>query len=68
MWDFRTPKECMLFKDVEEYISCMIVSEGKRNLVCSSGEGTITAYNFRGKRLEVQVNSLFRLACDFNHF
>ncbi|GFO47550.1 WD repeat-containing protein 55 [Plakobranchus ocellatus] len=41
-------------KECEDFISDMIVDDNKKLIIASSGEGTLTAFNIRRKRMELQ--------------
>ena len=59
MWDRRQKTSNPIFsvKEMEDYVSSMLTNEDKKYLVCSSGDGTLTTLNMRGKQLHVQVKS-----------
>ncbi|KAL0273061.1 UNVERIFIED_CONTAM: hypothetical protein PYX00_005826 [Menopon gallinae] len=54
MWDIRQNDPILSFTECEEYISDMISKDGKKFLVCSSGDGTLTAFNIIAKKPYVQ--------------
>lgn len=60
-WDTRTPaKPIFSTHDCEQYISDMDGrSEGRRLLVCTSGEGTLTAYDMRAHKMIEPQSELF---------
>lgn len=60
-WDTRTPeKPVFSAHDCEQYISDMDgKSEGRRLLVCTSGEGTLTAYDMRAQKMIEPQSELF---------
>lgn len=60
VWDRRrsTQNPVVEFKEMDEFVSCMITDSGSRLLVCTSGEGTLTAFNTRSKKMEGQVTKL----------
>lgn len=57
VWDVRrniqTPV-CEL-KQIDEFVSSMITDSSSRLLLCTSGEGTLTAYNTRARKMDSQV-------------
>ncbi|KAH9508247.1 WD domain repeat-containing protein 55 [Bulinus truncatus] len=53
VWDMRTKKATMELKECEEFISDMIVQDNKI-ILAASGEGTLTAFNIRRKRMDCQ--------------
>lgn len=56
VWDKRrsVQKPVAEFKEMDEFVSSMITDSGSRLLVCTSGEGTLTAFNTRRKKMEGQ--------------
>lgn len=60
-WDTRTPeKPVFSAHDCEQYISDMDGRhEGRRLLVCTSGEGTLTAYDMRAHKMIEPQSELF---------
>jgi hypothetical protein len=58
VWDKRRTiqKPVAEYKEMEEFVSSMITDSGSRLLVCTSGEGTLTAFNTRAKKMEGQVD------------
>lgn len=60
-WDTRTPgKPVFSAHDCEQYISDMDGKhEGRRLLVCTSGEGTLTAYDMRAQKMIEPQSELF---------
>ncbi|XP_054716334.1 WD repeat-containing protein 55-like [Uloborus diversus] len=54
IWDFRMQSPIALFGDINEYISSLSMSNEKRILLATSGEGTLTAYNVRSKKMAMQ--------------
>lgn len=46
-------------KQCEDYISDLHIDSGKRIVVASSGEGTLSAFNIRAKRMEEPQSELF---------
>nr|SVE93673.1 EOG090X07S3 [Scapholeberis mucronata] len=56
VWDRRrsAPKPVAEFKEMDEFVSCMITDSAARLLVCTSGEGTLTAFNTRAKKMDGQ--------------
>jgi len=53
-WDMRSKTCTMEFKECEDYISDMVVEDNKI-VIASSGEGTLTAFNVRRKRMDLQT-------------
>lgn len=58
VWDKRrsNPVPVIEFKEIDEFVSCMTTDDDSRLLLCTSGEGTLTAFNTRAKKMEGQVN------------
>ncbi|KAG8230101.1 hypothetical protein J437_LFUL007645 [Ladona fulva] len=54
LWDLRKETPIFALKEMEDYVSCIITNDSKRYLICSSGEGTITAINIGTKKLHMQ--------------
>ncbi|GIZ01900.1 WD repeat-containing protein 55 [Caerostris extrusa] len=54
LWDFRMQTPIACFEDNEDYISCLVVNKDKKILLATSGDGFLSAYNIRGKKLEAQ--------------
>lgn len=54
VWDFRTEGAVMTLKENEEFISAMEIDSQRKILICTSGDGTLTALNIRRKKLEMQ--------------
>nr|SVE84309.1 EOG090X07S3 [Daphnia pulex] len=56
VWDKRRAiqKPVAEYKEMDEFVSSMITDSGSRLLVCTSGEGTLTAFNTRAKKMEGQ--------------
>jgi len=40
---------------MDEFVSCMITDSHARLLLCTSGEGTLTVFNTRAKKMDGQV-------------
>ena len=60
LWDYRTEsKPVMTINECSEYISDMDINEAKRIVAASSGEGTLTAFNIRARRMEKPQSELF---------
>lgn len=61
VWDTRTPEEPMFSSyDCEQYISDIDGKfEHRKLLVCTSGEGTLTAYDLRAKKMIEPQSELF---------
>ncbi|XP_037070061.1 WD repeat-containing protein 55 homolog isoform X2 [Pollicipes pollicipes] len=56
LWDYRTRAEVMSVKQCEDYISDLICDDDQRWLVASSGEGTITSFSLRTRRVHTQCD------------
>nr|SVE75810.1 EOG090X07S3 [Daphnia hispanica] len=56
VWDKRrnAQKPVAEFKEMDEFVSSMVTDSGSRLLVCTSGEGTLTAFNTRTKKMDGQ--------------
>ncbi|KAK3711257.1 hypothetical protein RRG08_018738 [Elysia crispata] len=54
VWDMRTKEATVEMKECEDFISDMVVDDNKKIIIASSGEGTLTAFNIRRKRMELQ--------------
>ncbi|WAQ99393.1 WDR55-like protein, partial [Mya arenaria] len=54
LWDLRQQKAVMEERQSEEYISDIAVDDQKKTLLVASGEGTLTAFNLRRKKMETQ--------------
>jgi len=56
IWDKRrsNPVPVIEFKEIDEFVSCMTTDDNARLLLCTSGEGTLTAFNTRAKKMEGQ--------------
>lgn len=60
VWDLRTQKAIMEMKENEEFISSIVVGKDKKILLATSGDGTLSAFNVRRRRFDLQsehVNS-----------
>eukprot|EP00057_Strongylocentrotus_purpuratus_P003868 XP_003727551.1 PREDICTED: WD repeat-containing protein 55 isoform X3 [Strongylocentrotus purpuratus] len=60
VWDLRTQKAIMEMKENEEFISSLVVGKDKKILLATSGDGTMSAFNVRRRRFDLQsehVNS-----------
>ena len=53
-WDLRMQKEAMDLKHNEDFISDLAVDNQSKILLATSGDGTLTAINLRGKKMEMQ--------------
>ncbi|CAG2159780.1 unnamed protein product [Oppiella nova] len=54
-FDYRTDRGVyMEIKECDEYISDLDINESKRTVVAASGDGTLSAFNIRAKRMELQ--------------
>uniref|UniRef100_A0A0B6ZZW1 Uncharacterized protein n=1 Tax=Arion vulgaris TaxID=1028688 RepID=A0A0B6ZZW1_9EUPU len=54
VWDMRSKTASMELKECDDFISDMIVEDNKKTIIASSGEGTLTSFNIRQKRMESQ--------------
>ncbi|XP_055332239.1 WD repeat-containing protein 55 homolog [Paramacrobiotus metropolitanus] len=54
VWDLRTSKPVAEFKDNSEYISALTSDEAGRTLLATCGDGTLSAFNYRNKKRELQ--------------
>ncbi|XP_014672072.1 PREDICTED: WD repeat-containing protein 55-like [Priapulus caudatus] len=54
VWDYRRWTPIVEWKESEEFISDMAIDSNKRTLVATSGEGTLTAYSVRSKKMILQ--------------
>ncbi|XP_013390575.1 WD repeat-containing protein 55 [Lingula anatina] len=54
LWDRRQDKAIMELKECEEFISDMVIDDQRKILVASSGEGTLTAFHIKKKKMELQ--------------
>merc|ERR1712071_108214 len=56
VWDKRRAnlKPVFEYKEIDEFVSCMTTDAHARLLLCTSGEGTLTAFNTRAKKMEGQ--------------
>jgi len=60
VWDYRLDRGIyMQLKECDQYISDLDVSDSKRLVVASSGDGTLSAFNIRAKRMETPQSELF---------
>lgn len=61
VWDTRTPEEPIFSAyDCEQYISDIDGKfETRRQMLCTSGEGTLTAYDLRAKKMIEPQSELF---------
>lgn len=62
IWDFRMASPVACFEDCAEYISSLAVSKDKKTLLAVSGEGVISSYNVKSRKLQMQSESF---DCDF---
>ena len=59
-WDYRVDRGVFMhLKECDDYISDLDVNQSKRIVVASSGEGTLSAFNIRAKRMETPQSELF---------
>lgn len=59
-WDYRVERPIyMSLRECETYISDLDVDSNKQIVVASSGEGTLSAFNIRAKRMEFPQSELF---------
>ena len=55
IWDYRVDRGVYMENtECDDYISDMDVNDSKRTVVASSGDGTLSAFNVRAKRMEHQ--------------
>lgn len=54
VWDTRTRACTMELKECEEFISDMAIDKNHKLLLATSGEGTLTVFNIRQKKLLLQ--------------
>ncbi|XP_033741992.1 WD repeat-containing protein 55-like [Pecten maximus] len=54
VWDLRTNSAEMEVKHNEEFISDMVIDDQHKVLIATSGDGTLTAFNIRRKRMDIQ--------------
>lgn len=54
IWDVRVNKEVMELKENEEFISDLDIDPHKKIMLATSGDGTLTAFNIRRRKLEMQ--------------
>ncbi|XP_076330623.1 WD repeat-containing protein 55 [Tachypleus tridentatus] len=54
LWDYRRETAIMEAKNSEEFISDLTTNSEKKVVLATSGEGTLTAFNIRAKRMELQ--------------
>jgi len=61
LWDYRVNRggAAMEMKQCEDFISDFDVDRDKRLVLASSGEGTLTAFNIRAKRMVEPQSELF---------
>ncbi|XP_053213456.1 WD repeat-containing protein 55 homolog [Panonychus citri] len=59
-WDYRVDRGTFMdLKKSEDHISDLDIDSQKRIVVASSGEGTLTAFNIRSRRMEEPQSELF---------
>jgi len=53
VWDARRNTQQPIFeiKEMDEFVSCMVTDDNCRLLLCTSGEGTLAAFNPRAKKM-----------------
>lgn len=54
LWDARSEQCVSTFNKMTEYVMDMCTTEAGRVMVCSSGDGCLTAFNLRARRFESQ--------------
>lgn len=60
LWDYRVKRGvAMEMSESEDYISDFDIDDAKRIVLATSGEGTLSAFNIRAKRLEPPQSELF---------
>ena len=60
VWDYRVDRPIHLsLRECDGYISDLDIDSSQRLVVASSGEGTLTAFNLRARRMEEPQSELF---------
>ncbi|GAV08419.1 hypothetical protein RvY_18110 [Ramazzottius varieornatus] len=54
VWDFRKKDAVAEFHDTNDYISALACDEKRKTLLATSGDGTLSAFNLRRSKLELQ--------------
>lgn len=55
LWDYRAHRPAaMEIKECQDFISDFDIDSGKKIVLASSGEGTLTSFNIRAKKMDVQ--------------
>jgi len=58
VWDLRRStaiKPVVEFKEMDEFVSSMTTNSQARLLLCTSGDGTLTVFNTRARKMDAQV-------------
>ncbi|XP_071951859.1 WD repeat-containing protein 55-like [Antedon mediterranea] len=58
MWDTRKQQSIITFKQNEDYISDMATDNDNRILLATSGDGTLSAFNVRRRRFDMQSENM----------
>ncbi|XP_055934794.1 WD repeat-containing protein 55-like [Argiope bruennichi] len=58
LWDFRMQAPIEVFQDCEDYVSSLIINKEKKLMLATSGDGRLSVYNVRAKKLEMQSEEL----------
>ena len=60
VWDYRVDRPVYLsLHECDEFISDLDIDSNRRVVVASSGEGTLTAFNIRSRKMEKPQSELF---------
>ncbi|GAB6023440.1 WD domain repeat-containing protein 55 [Chamberlinius hualienensis] len=54
VWDLRSKKSTMEEKQMDEFVSSLNMAKDRKTLIVTSGEGTVTAFNIRARRMQLQ--------------
>lgn len=58
LWDFDNQKCFAEFTENTDFISDMVCDDGKRNLICTCGDGTLSVFNVRGKKVRARSDQM----------
>ncbi|XP_065059296.1 WD repeat-containing protein 55-like [Rhopilema esculentum] len=58
LWDQHNCNCIAEFKECKDFISDMVCDKEGRNLLCTCGDGTLSVFNVRGKKLRSQSDQL----------
>lgn len=58
VWDTRTFDAVSEYSNRKDYISDMVCSNDSKHLLCTSGDGVLSVYNLRKKKLEKESDQL----------